>query len=268
MINKVILIGLATILLLVMIQPYFLKVVTEKFEDAVNMCPTNLKSAQLQLDATSKDLLSCKNDKVTIQLDLNEKLNSCLNDKIIQQQRLDSKMQEVSNSKEDIVTEKQRYVDLQRLYEQEKAEKMSVLDRLGKINQETALFTEKVIQIQGQLDRCNNRISNINSKSTSLESGNTEMLELNRKLIKDYDDLSRKYNVYCYDYNISLKKKEPKSDPKLPSPTPTPTPTTSSQAPPTPVSTSNSVQSDQQPSEFGSASGVSATDMATESNSI
>lgn len=261
MINKVILIGLSAILVLVLVQPYFLKVVKEKFENDVNMCPTNLKSAQLQLDATSKDLLSCKNDKVTIQLDLNEKLNTCLNDKIIQQQRLDSKMQEVSNSKEDIVTEKQRYVELQKLYEQEKLEKAEILDRLSRINQETSLFTDKVLQLQNQLDRCNNSVSSISTKSTSLESGNTEMLELNRKLIKDYDELSRKYNIYCYDYNISLKKKEPKSDrresvPPATTSTPAPTPA------PVPAAPSQQTQQQQQPDEFGSASGVSATDMA------
>lgn len=264
MINKVILIGLAAILLLVLMQPYFFKVVTETFEDEINMCPTNLKSAQLQLDSTSKDLLSCKNDKVTIQIDLNEKLNTCLNDKIIQQQRLDGKMQEVSNSKEDIVTEKQRYVELQKLYQQEQTEKAEILDRLGKINQETSLFTDKVIQLQNQLDRCNNNISNINTKSTNATSDNTAMLELNRKLIKDYDELSRKYNVYCYDYNISLKKKEPRSDNKRVAPTPTTsvsmTATAPAPAPITSVPVTTSIQQ-QTPNEFGSASGVSATDM-------
>jgi chromosome segregation ATPase len=246
MINKVILVGLLVILFLVLIQPYVVGR-GEGFVEDINMCPTNLKSSQLQLEATSRDLMSCKGDKVNIQVDLNEKLNTCLNDKIIQQQRIDSKMQEISNSKEDIVTEKQRYVDLQRLYEKEKQEKTELLDKIGKINQESSVFTQQVIELQKQLEKCNSNMSNITSKSSNIQQGNKDMIVLNQKLLKDYDELNRKYNIYCYEYNISLKKNQkPRSDP------------VASQQAKAPSASGQKSKIN----EFGSAHGVSATDLS------
>lgn len=257
MINKVILIGLAIILLLVLVQPYLMTSVKETFQDDINMCPVNLKTAKLQLEATSNDLLSCKNDKINIQVDLNEKINTCLNDKIIQQQRIDSKLQEVSSAKEDILMEKQRYGELQKLYEREKLEKNELVDKLSKINQEASVYTTQVIQLQKQLETCNNSVANMNNNSNSIQQGNSDMLEMNQKLIKDYNDLSKKYNVYCYEYNISLKKNQKARGPPPSEPAPVDVTASVSKAAPT-SAPKNNTNNDQ----FGSADGVSATDLA------
>lgn len=210
-ISKIIIVSFIILIITVLIQPYigrvYIGVIEESFEDDAASMQRELTILKNENNALTRDLNASRNEKIQKEIELSEKFNNCLNDKILIQQRIDGKNMEVNNMREDIIAEKQKYVELQQKLEDLIREKAVLQEEMSKVNDNSSRFSSQVSDMQSQLEKCNSYMSKAYEDNNSLQRANTELIQSNQTLIKDYDKCSKEYNKYCYEYHISQKKK-------------------------------------------------------------
>lgn len=209
---KVVIISFCILILAILLQPYigtfaYSGIIEEAFSDDAASLRRELEVVKRENEALNRDLSAARNDKVQKEIELSEKFTSCLNDKIVIQQRIDGKNMEVSNLRDDIVNEKQKYMELQKQLEAAVKEKAVLQEEMGKVNSNSSRFSSQVSDMQNQVDKCNKYMSKAYEDNISLQNENTRLIQSNQQLLKDYEKCAKEYNKNCYEYHISQKNK-------------------------------------------------------------